>query len=170
MKGITMTRLFHGHFRASDIPRRPSGGAISQLAEVGLWQRLDRTRSDIYMKELRKCKFRAANNPGDRMFIELEIKSVSNDSAEVSAVVKNNSGVTCNAEATIAVRPKSKDIIMPPSFQRIDKNEKSAMDVVKIMSYIPHRFPVPLRGLRLKDGRRSCHRHKEHDQFRTDLP
>lgn len=144
MKGITMNETFFmGHFPGHPIfPGVLQVEAISQLAEIGLWQRLDPKREgDIYMKELRKCKFRRPNNPGDRMFIELEIKSVSNDSAEVSAVVKNNSGVTCNAEATIAVRPKSKDIIMPPAFNEFDKSENSAMDVVKIMGYIPHRFP-----------------------------
>ena len=63
------------------------------------------------------------------------------DPHNLSAVVRNNSGVSCQAEMTLGVREKDWSASVPSGFNEFDKSEKSAMDVTAIMSYIPHRFP-----------------------------
>ena len=68
--------------------------AIAQVSEVAVWQRLDPERKgDIYVKSLRKVKFRKPNMPGDRLFIEVDVVSMTADSAEIVAVVKNVKGI-----------------------------------------------------------------------------
>lgn len=73
LKSISMNEpCFMGHFPGHPIlPGVLQVEAIAQLAEVGLWKRLDPERKgDFYIKELHKIKFRRPNNPGDRLVIE----------------------------------------------------------------------------------------------------
>ena len=66
LKSISMNEpCFMGHFPGHPIlPGVLQVEAIAQLAEVGLWKRLDPERKgDFYIKELHKIKFRRPNNP-----------------------------------------------------------------------------------------------------------
>ena len=144
LKSISMNEpCFMGHFPGHPIlPGVLQVEAIAQLAEVGLWKRLDPERKgDFYIKELHKIKFRRPNNPGDRLVIEVELSNIGTDSAEFKATVKNNSGVACNANGIVAIRPKitAAEPIMPDN--EFDKGESSVMSVNQIMGLIPHRYP-----------------------------
>ena len=59
----------------------------------------------------------------------------------LSVMVKNNSGVACNANGIVAIRPKitAAEPIMP--YNEFDKGESSVMSVNQIMGLIPHRYP-----------------------------
>lgn len=134
---------FSGHFPKHPImPGVLQVEAMAQLAELAVWRKLDPKREgDIYVKTLRKVKFRRPNNPGDRLIVEAEVKSVGSDSAEIVANVKNSMGVSCQAELTLSVRPRVQPTAMFNPFGAYDKNDKIAMDVNKIKEVIPHRFP-----------------------------
>ena len=138
--------FFNGHFPGHPImPGVLQVEAMAQLAELAVWKKLDPKREgDIYIKMLRRVKFRRPNNPGDRLIIEAEVKSLTSDSAEVSANVKNSQGVTCQAEITLSVRPRIQPSSMFNPFGVYDKNDKIAMDVNKIKEVIPHRYPFLL--------------------------
>jgi 3-hydroxyacyl-[acyl-carrier-protein] dehydratase len=119
--------------------------AMTQLAEMAVWKKLDPKREgEIYLKALRRVKFRRPVNPGDRLHIEAEVKSVSGDSAEVSATVRTNSGPSCQAEISLAVRPRVQPAKMPAPFSNYDKSEGIHMDINKLMAVIPHRYPFLL--------------------------
>ena len=66
LKAITLDELFFlGHFPGHPImPGVLIVEAIAQVSEVAVWQRLDPERKgDIYVKSLRKVKFRKPNMP-----------------------------------------------------------------------------------------------------------
>jgi len=147
MKNVSFNESFFlGHFPGHPImPGVLQVEAMSQLAELAVGGKIDPKREgDIYIKALRKVKFRRPNNPGDRLLIEVEVKNVGSDTADVSATVKNASGLTCQAEITLGVRPRVQPTAMPSAFGEFDKNDKIFMDVNKIMDVIPHRYPFLL--------------------------
>ncbi len=142
LKSVTMNEwYFPGHFPHHPIvPGVIQVESMFQLAELAVWKRLDPKREgDLYIKELNKVKFRRPNNPGDRILLSAEITGETSDSATVTATATNNSGVTCQAQMTLSVRPR----IQPemPEFNEFDKCDSCPMDVEKIASLIPHRYP-----------------------------
>ena len=144
LKCVTQNELhFIGHFPGHPImPGVLVVESIAQLGELAVWQRLNPDRKlDLYVKSLRRVKFRRPNNPGDRLIIEIDVTKITDDSADLTAVVRNKGGVSCQAEMTLGVREKDWSIAVPTGFNEFDKAETSAMDVTKIMSFIPHRFP-----------------------------
>ena len=144
LKCVTQNELhFIGHFPGHPImPGVLVVESIAQLGELAVWQRLNPDRKlDLYVKSLRRVKFRRPNNPGDRLIIEIEVTKITDDGADLTAVVRNNGGVSCQAEMTLGVREKDWSVAVPTGFNEFDKAETSAMDVTKIMSFIPHRFP-----------------------------
>ena len=143
-KCITMNEAtFLGHFPGHPIfPGVLQIEAICQLAEVLLRKKLDpELKQDFYLKSIRKVKFRRPNNPGDRLIIELDVTAVNADSADFVAVVKNGAGVACNAQGTVAVRPKTPDTTPIRPFGEFDKGINCVMDAPEIQNLIPHRFP-----------------------------
>ncbi len=146
-KGITMNELtFLGHFPGHPIfPGVFQIEAITQLAEVLLRKKLDPSlEGDFYLKSIRKVKFRRPNNPGDRLIIELDVTAINGDSADFVAVVKNGGGVACNAQGTVAIRPKTADTTPIMPFGEYDKGINCVMDAPAIQNLIPHRFPFML--------------------------
>lgn len=144
LKAVTITELhFIGHFPQHPImPGVMEVEAIAQLAELAVWKRLDPERKyDLYIKSLSKVKFRKPNEPGDRMLIDVKITGITDGEASVQATVTNNSGLACQAEMVLGLREKQWDVPIPQGFNEFDKSEKSAMQVMDIMKYIPHRFP-----------------------------
>ena len=143
-KCITMNEAtFLGHFPGHPIfPGVLQVEAICQLAEVLLRKRLDpELKGDFYLKAIRKVKFRRPNNPGDRMIFELDVTGINGDSADFVAVVKNGAGVACNAQGTVAIRPKTPDAAAILPFGEFDKGVNCEMDAPAIQNLIPHRFP-----------------------------
>ena len=146
-KCITMNEsTFLGHFPGHPIfPGVLQVEAICQLAEVLLRKKLDpELKGDFFLKTIRKVKFRRPNNPGDRLIIELDVTAVNGDSADFTAVVKNGSGVACNAQGTVAIRPKTPDTTPILPFGECDKGINCEMDAPAIQNLIPHRFPFML--------------------------
>ncbi len=144
LKAVTITeQYFIGHFPNHPImPGVLEVEAMAQLGELAVWQRLDPERKgDIYIKTLNKVKFRKPNNPGDRLLIDVQVTTITDTEANMTATVTNNSGLACQAELTLAVREKETEIAMPQLFNQYDKSDSIAMDVTQVMQYIPHRFP-----------------------------
>lgn len=144
LKVVSITELhFIGHFPGHPImPGVLEVEAMAQLGELAVWQRLDPERKyDIYIKSIRKVKFRKPNNPGDRLLIDLEVKSITDSEAEIHAVITNNSGVACQGDFVLAIREKEWTRPIPQMFNAYDKSPESAMDVNQVMEVIPHRFP-----------------------------
>ena len=143
LKSVSMNEwYFPGHFPHHPIvPGVIQVESMAQLAELAVWKKLDPDRKgDLYVKELNKVKFRRPNNPGDRIMLTAEIISETSDTVTLSATAANNSGVTCQAQLTLGVRAKVQPT-MPAGFNEFDKSESSPMDVEKIASLIPHRYP-----------------------------
>lgn len=143
LKSISMNEwYFQGHFPNHPIvPGVLQVESMAQLAELAVWKKLDPERKgDIYLKELNKVKFRRPNTPGDRMLIDMEITGETSDSFTFSATVRNNSGVTCQAQLTLGVRPRV-EMTLPQEFNQYDKSDACMMDVNGIASIIPHRYP-----------------------------
>ncbi len=147
LKNISVNeQYFNGHFPEHPIvPGVLQIESMEQLAQIAVHGKIQAgTDGEIYIKELRKVKFRKPNYPGDRMYVEAEVKSVQNNEAEIVATTRNASGLTCQAEITLAVRPIQKAVSMPEGFNEFDKTEKIALDNVAIKKIIPHRFPFLL--------------------------
>jgi 3-hydroxyacyl-[acyl-carrier-protein] dehydratase len=120
--------------------------AMEQVAELAVKDKLDpENKLDIYIKSLKQVKFRKPNNPGDRMLIEVELEKIENGDAFFKAQTKNNSGVTCQvASMVLSAREKVKPEPVPVEFNEYDKTENIAMDISKVMSLTPHRYPFLL--------------------------
>ena len=138
--------VFQGHFPGHPIlPGVLLVEAMEQVAEIAV-KKLFNPKADeeIYIKGLKKVKFRKPAVPGDRLRIEIEIKNMSDSEADISAANYTNSGLVCQANLILSVRPKKVKDNMPLLFTKYDKNTEIAMDVSKIMSIIPHRYPFLL--------------------------
>lgn len=135
--------FFQGHFPNHPImPGVLQIEAMKQVAELGLGKKLDPTGElDIYIKSMSKIKFRKPSNPGDRLQITVDVKSIENGEASVAASIKNNAGVSCQAQIVLATRPYESVPQTLPELNEYDKNDDIAMDVESIMKTIPHRYP-----------------------------
>ena len=138
--------VFQGHFPGHPImPGVLQVEAIQQVAALLLQDKFDPARTkDIYIKRIKKVKFRKPALPGDRLLIDVNIDSINGDEAEITASNKTKSGVTCQVNMTISVREKVYDLPVISEFNDIDKHEEIAMDAVGIMDIIPHRYPFML--------------------------
>jgi 3-hydroxyacyl-[acyl-carrier-protein] dehydratase len=118
---------------------------MKQLAQMAVQAKLDpKNELDVYMRIVEKVKFRKPNFPGDRLRIDVEIESTNDNEAVVNATTSNNSGTTCQARLTLAVRPRITTVGMPKLFNEYDKSPETFMDVNQIMATVPHRYPFLL--------------------------
>ena len=147
VKNVTINEnVFNGHFPGhSIVPGVLQIEAMKQLAQLAVANKLDpKSENDIYMRVVEKVKFRKPNNPGDRMLVEAEVLEIENGEAIVTCKITNNSGLSCQAKITLAVRPKVQPKRMPKMFTEFDKHAETPSDVHEIMKRIPHRYPFLL--------------------------
>ena len=135
--------FFQGHFPNHPImPGVLQIEAMKQVAELGLNKVLNPTGElDIYIKSMKKVKFRKPSNPGDRIRIVIDVKSIEDGEATVAATINNNAGVCCQALLVIATRKYEAVSQEFPELNEYDKGDDIAMDVEAIMKTIPHRYP-----------------------------
>lgn len=144
LRNLTVNELFfQGHF--PDHPILPGVlqiEAMRQLACLAVIPKLDpKGTHDVYMRVLERVKFRKPNLPGDRMKISAKIVELTDDGAVAECCVHNNSGLTCEAKITLAVRPRTQPDKMPELFNDVDKSENSVLDISGVMKFMPHRYP-----------------------------
>ncbi len=146
-KNLTMNELFfQGHFPGHPImPGVLQVEAMKQLGELIVRKELDQAGlQDVYMRKVEKVKFRNPVEPGDRLRIEAEITDINESEAVIQACTFNNTGMTCEARLTLAVRPRTGPETMPPAFNAYDRSPETAMNVNRIMEIVPHRYPFLL--------------------------
>lgn len=138
--------VFQGHFPNHPImPGVLQVEAMVQTAVLLLKERFDPDSTrDIYVKSIKKVKFRKPALPGDRLIIEVDVTEINGEEATVTAVNRSNAGVTCQVAMVISVRDRITELTIPSEFNEIDKDENIAMDVAGIMDVIPHRYPFLL--------------------------
>ena len=144
LKAVTVNEeFFSGHFPIQPImPGVLQIEATYQLAAFAVTERLNPSKKlDVYLKGIKDAKFRKPTFPGDRLLIEIEITNISDTEAMVTAVNKNNSGVCCQVELTLGVRPCVYEVKKPELFTQYDRTDNVAMDLKTIKSLIPHRYP-----------------------------
>ncbi|HPN84016.1 MAG TPA: hypothetical protein PK821_01650 [Victivallales bacterium] len=144
MKNISFNEVvFNGHFPGHPImPGVMQIEAMEQLAELALKNSMNPGKDRLLLaKKMKKIKFRKPALPGDRMIFDLEIKNVSGEEGEVSITCKTKSGLVSQAEITMGMFPKKREIVLETTPISSDKNNEIVMDVNQIMSVIPHRYP-----------------------------
>jgi 3-hydroxymyristoyl/3-hydroxydecanoyl-(acyl carrier protein) dehydratase len=138
--------VFQGHFPGHPImPGVLQVEAMEQVAQIAVRDRLDPAgENEVYLKSLGKVKFRKPANPGDRLQVEVDVLAVENGEAQIRAVNRIQSGVSCQADMVLAVRPRIVPDSMEREYTEIDKSPAIAMDTNGIVRIIPHRFPFLL--------------------------
>ncbi len=147
LKNLTFNELFfQGHFPNHPImPGVLQVEAMVQTAQLLVQEKMDPARKfDLYLKKLDRVKFRKPNNPGDRVKVEADLESLENGEAVFKCQTSNNAGVTCQAKITLGLRPFSRPEVFPELYGEFDKSENINMDVNRIMSHVPHRYPFLL--------------------------
>ena len=137
--------FFPGHFPGHPImPGVLQVEAFAQLAELLAWKKLDPNRQgDVFMKSLRKVKFRRPNNPGDRVRFTVEQSNETSDTIEYTCTAENNGGASSQAILTMGVRPRE-SYKKPDLYNEFDKTDSVVLDVNQIAEIIPHRYPFLL--------------------------
>ena len=148
VKNVSMDEaFFQGHFPGHPImPGVLQLEAMKQLCELAVRSTLDPAgAADVYLKEVKKVKFRRPANPGDRIKVEIEIVELEANIARFKTKLSTAGGVASEAQLTLAVREKyTAPEAMPGVFNEFDKSDADLMDISRVMDLMPHRFPFLL--------------------------
>ena len=138
--------IFQGHFPNHPImPGVMQVTAMEEVAAILLKDKFDPTGTkDIYIKSIKKVKFRKPALPGDRLLVDVKIDSIDGDEATITAVNSTKAGVACQVSMTMSVRDRVFDLPFMTEYNSADKDENTEMDVTGIMDVIPHRYPFLL--------------------------
>ncbi|MCF7791866.1 MAG: 3-hydroxyacyl-ACP dehydratase FabZ [Victivallales bacterium] len=144
LKNVTVTEdFFNGHFPNQPImPGVLQVEAAQQVASIAVRDTLDPENNlDIYIKSMRKVKFRNPVLPGDRLFISVKIRKIESNEAEIEFLNKSHSGVCTQGFIVLSTRPRKYHIKKPELFQDYNRTDNIEMDLNTLKKYMPHRYP-----------------------------
>lgn len=147
LKNVSINEeFFIGHFPNHPImPGVLQLEAMKQLAELAVREKIATPEAGIIrISKIAKVKFRRPALPGDRLKISVEITSIGENTAEVSARTESAGGVVSDTKFTLQACPKAVATEIPELFNEFDSNDKIDMDNEKIMQFMPHRYPFLL--------------------------
>ena len=144
LKNVTVNEeFFNGHFPNHPImPGVLQVEAAFQLAQFAVSDKLNPNKDlDIYIKSMKRVKFRNPVNPGDRLLISIDFQSIEDNEAKLKFENKSNTGVCTQGELVLSTRPREYEISKPNLFNDFDKKEDLKMDLNELKNYMPHRYP-----------------------------
>ncbi len=147
VKNLTFNEeFFQGHFPGHPImPGVLQVETMKQVAKILVGEKINPNKDkNVYIKNLKRVKFRKPSLPGDRLSIEIDVLNITDNEAEIKAVIKNNAGVGCQANITLATRYKQEPTTMPSLYNEYDKTGDIVMNIEQLQNVIPHRYPFLL--------------------------
>lgn len=135
--------FFNGHF--PDHPIMPGVlqiEAMKQLAELSARPELAKSADeDIHIAKMERVKFRKPVIPGDRIRVTAELVGETETTRQYRTKVCLGEDVASEALMTLAMRTISTPTALPPAVCEYDRTDEVPMDLKKLKSLMPHRFP-----------------------------
>lgn len=135
--------FFNGHFPEHPImPGVLQIEVMKQLAELSARPELAKSADeDIHIAKMERVKFRKPVVPGDRLRIYAELVGETETTRQFRTKVCIGEDVASEALMTLAMRIIPTPTALPPAVTEYDRTDDVPMDLKKLKTLMPHRFP-----------------------------